>query len=162
MTIREYKDDDKNEVAVLCDKFQDHLVVSDPEKLFRRTTEYGEWSLARKVKKSQNQKCGFYVVTDQNKVVGFIFGSVDPTPPNIASYSYVPIKSGLIEELYVDAEARGKGFGSALTSAVENFFKQEECARINLGVLAFNAEAKKFYEHLGYTERSIQLSKKLG
>lgn len=161
MNIRTYEDGDAHDVAVLCNKFQDYLVALDPEKQLRRTPEYGEWSVIRKVKKSQSEKCGFYVNVDQGKIVGFVFGCVDPIPPIVASYSNIPIKSGTIEELYVDSDYRMKGLGSALTSKIEEFFKREGCARINLGVFIFNMHAQKMYEHLDYKPRSIHFTKNL-
>jgi ribosomal protein S18 acetylase RimI-like enzyme len=53
-----------------------------------------------------------------------------------------------IDVLWVKEEFRGKGFGSALLSEVENMAKEKECKLIHLDT--FDFQAKNFYLNHGF------------
>jgi GNAT superfamily N-acetyltransferase len=53
-----------------------------------------------------------------------------------------------IDVLWVKEEFRGKGFGSALLSEVENIAKEKECKLIHLDT--FDFQAKNFYLNHGF------------
>jgi len=54
-----------------------------------------------------------------------------------------------LEDLFVDVEHRGKGFGKALLIDVIKIAKERGCGRVEWSVLNWNKPAIEFYEALG-------------
>lgn len=66
------------------------------------------------------------------------------------NYSTFTGKRGLyLEDLYIQEAFRGRGFGRAMLSALAEVALENDCARMDWTVLAWNEPAKKFYEGLG-------------
>ncbi|MCF6311826.1 MAG: GNAT family N-acetyltransferase [Verrucomicrobiales bacterium] len=66
------------------------------------------------------------------------------------SYSTFIGESGLwLEDLYVKADLRGKGVGTALITRVAGVAQQRGCQRFEWSVLDWNQRAIEFYESLG-------------
>lgn len=59
-------------------------------------------------------------------------------------------KSGIyIEDLYVNENYRGKGYGKALLYAVKAIAQERNCGRLEWSVLDWNTPAIEFYKSLG-------------
>lgn len=58
-----------------------------------------------------------------------------------------------IDELFVTAEARGRGVGAHLIGAAESGFVAAGCGHVSLQLARDNNSARSFYRALGYTER---------
>ena len=58
---------------------------------------------------------------------------------------------GLVDELYVAPEARGRGLGSALLAAVESLTRERGGRLIEIAVDGADTDAHRFYERHGYT-----------
>ena len=58
---------------------------------------------------------------------------------------------GLVDELYVAPEARGRGLGSALLVAVESLTRERGGELIEIAVDGADTDAHRFYERHGYT-----------
>jgi GNAT superfamily N-acetyltransferase len=58
---------------------------------------------------------------------------------------------GLVDELYVAPEARGRGLGSALLVAVESLTRERGGRLIEIAVDGADTDAHRFYERHGYT-----------
>ena len=56
----------------------------------------------------------------------------------------------VVENIVVDAEARGQGIGAALLSEVDRFCLAADCSKIMLLSAAERADAHRFFEHSGY------------
>jgi GNAT superfamily N-acetyltransferase len=56
----------------------------------------------------------------------------------------------LLDGIFVTASARGKGVGTALLEAVEDFARFELKAEIRLDVIDTNPKARALYERVGY------------
>jgi ribosomal protein S18 acetylase RimI-like enzyme len=66
---------------------------------------------------------------------------------NYSSYSGKP---GLyIEDIYINDDFRGRGYGQKLFSFIANLAVQRDCDRVDLNVLNWNKEAIKFYKLFG-------------
>lgn len=66
------------------------------------------------------------------------------------NYSTFTGRRGLyLEDLYIQEAFRGRGFGRAMLSALAKEAIENDCARMDWTVLAWNEPAKKFYEGLG-------------
>jgi ribosomal protein S18 acetylase RimI-like enzyme len=59
-----------------------------------------------------------------------------------------------LEDIFVDAEARGTGMGRALVEAAFERARERGCARIELDVNEANPAALALYESLGFEARS--------
>ncbi len=58
---------------------------------------------------------------------------------------------GIVDELYVAPEARGRGLGSALLAAVESLTRERGGRLIEIAVDGADTDAHRFYERRGYT-----------
>lgn len=66
------------------------------------------------------------------------------------NYSTFLGKPGLyIEDLFVDEEYRGRGYGRALLLHVARLAKERDCGRLEWSVLDWNQSAIDFYKKLG-------------
>ncbi len=54
-----------------------------------------------------------------------------------------------LEDLYVDVEHRGKGFGKALLVYLAKLAKERDCGRLEWSVLDWNEPSIRFYQSLG-------------
>lgn len=66
---------------------------------------------------------------------------------------------GLIENLYVEASARGEGLGQDLLAAAEQRLADRGIETVNLEVMAANEQAREFYADAGYTPHRLELEK---
>jgi len=62
-----------------------------------------------------------------------------------------------INDLCVDEKARGKNIGRQLFNRAKEYAKEIGAIRLELTVWGFNKNARKFYEHLGMSERTIRM-----
>lgn len=69
----------------------------------------------------------------------------------LGSYSSWAGKPTLIvHDLYVNSDSRGRGIGRALLAAAAELATARGCCRVDVNVLAWNGEARRFYETLGF------------
>ena len=71
----------------------------------------------------------------------------------------VPQRWGVLDGLVVDPAWRRRGVGARLVQAVESWAHALGAAWVELNVYEFNAEARRFYEALGYLPLSTKLRK---
>jgi GNAT superfamily N-acetyltransferase len=64
-----------------------------------------------------------------------------------------------IDEFEITESERRKGYGTDLMNEVREIVKRENLSRIELNCWAFNEDAIKFYEKLGYVEQRIVFEK---
>ncbi len=68
------------------------------------------------------------------------------------NYSTFVSKPGIyLEDLFIDPNHRGKGYGKALLLNLIDLAKERNCGRVEWSVLDWNEHAIKFYESLGAT-----------
>ncbi|MCP3902760.1 MAG: GNAT family acetyltransferase [Planctomycetes bacterium] len=69
---------------------------------------------------------------------------------------------GWLYLVVVDPGRRRHGVGTALVRRAEELLAERGCLKVNLQVLATNAEVVAFYEHLGYAvEERVSMGKQL-
>ena len=66
-----------------------------------------------------------------------------------------------VGELVISEEAEGRGVGSALVEACEQWAREQGYTIITLTTGAGNTRALKFYDHLGFHQEDITLTKLL-
>ncbi|MBS1548884.1 MAG: GNAT family N-acetyltransferase [Bacteroidetes bacterium] len=82
------------------------------------------------------------VAEEDKKIIGFAL--------YFYNYSTFVGKKGLyLEDLFIDPNFRGKGYGKALLLALTQIAHQEKCGRMEWSVLNWNQPAIDFYESLG-------------
>jgi ribosomal protein S18 acetylase RimI-like enzyme len=64
-----------------------------------------------------------------------------------------------IDDMWVDASCRGKGYGKKMLQALEERFKGKGFNNINLVTSAFNAP--EFYKKCGFTAEFVRENKKI-
>lgn len=62
---------------------------------------------------------------------------------------------GWVYYLAVDPQAQGQGLGAALMRGAEGWLRERGVVKVNLMVRHDNAEARAFYEHLGYEDGEV-------
>jgi ribosomal protein S18 acetylase RimI-like enzyme len=108
------------------------------------TYEVSEQGWARTLREiaadASSQKC-IYVVEEGGDVVGLIMGGPAETDG-------LP-QTGEVYALYVQASQQGHGLGRRLVQAVAAQLAQHGMTAVQIGCLAANAPARRFYESLG-------------
>jgi GNAT superfamily N-acetyltransferase len=90
----------------------------------------------------------------KNKSAEAIIGEYKGVPVSFAiffhNFSTFLGKPGIyIEDIFVDPEMRGKGFGSAIFTFFAKLALERKCGRVEWSVLTWNKPSIKFYEKLG-------------
>ena len=68
---------------------------------------------------------------------------------------------GVIDDLYVEAEARGIGVGEAIMDDLLAWFRGEGCAGVDALALPGNRATKNFFEGSGFTARLLVMHHRL-
>ncbi|MEL7186143.1 MAG: GNAT family N-acetyltransferase [Pseudomonadota bacterium] len=68
---------------------------------------------------------------------------------------------GLLADLAVLEEHRGKGYGKAMIDFAEQYVRDKGARYLRLGVMAKNTVARELYERLGFTECHVDFEKDL-
>lgn len=90
----------------------------------------------------------------ENPGAEVLIGEIDGFPQGFAlffhTFSTFLCRRGMyLEDLYVRPEARGKGLGKALISAVAKVAVERGCGRMEWSVLDWNEPSIEFYKSLG-------------
>ena len=100
-----------------------------------------------------------WIVEEDGEAAGYIFARVGHREENpfmhASDYLY-------IDQIAVQPEQQGKGYGGVLMAAVLNFAEEQMLDFIALDTWAFNREAHGFFEAQGYQEYNKRMWIKLG
>lgn len=158
--IESYNHKYKDQIIKLFEDFYDYLVELDPLRKLVRQPGYGENTTNQTLKDVEEKEGTFYVALDQEKVVGFIVGTIRrPTKEDLLGAE--PAVNGRVTELYVDKDYRGKGLATKLMVKIEQALKEKGCNYIWVEVFAPNQPPRKLYQKLGYAERDIDMIKEV-
>ena len=146
---------------VLISDFEDilrlQLQLEDAEVVFDNNlvkhcydTEEGRKKLKKRIRAKSNI---FFVMEDDNKIVGFIDGSV---PEDEWWYKE---KVAYIDHLCVDSSYRNKGIATELMAEFENVAKEIGAKYIRLLAFPNNKPAVTFYKKNGFLEYSTYYGK---
>ena len=88
-----------------------------------------------------------WIAHDDQQVLGYILCS------RVFSFEYGG-PTAAIDELYVIADARGRGVGTLLVGTAERAMREQGCVHIEMEVAAQNVRAQHFYSVLGFSSRA--------
>jgi GNAT superfamily N-acetyltransferase len=97
------------------------------------------------------------VVVNGDKIVGFILGNFK------RNRNYTIKNYGMIDELYIVPEMRGKGLSSKLKDGFIKWFKEKKSGKgaIGLYVMPRNKVAQRAYEKWGFKVSDLKLVKEV-
>lgn len=93
---------------------------------------------------------------DKGKIVGFAYGEVK----NAKKHGYKS-NIGVIGNLYVKPEYRGRGIGEKLMKKLMSILSKSKVSEIRVEVFADNTPAKNLYEKLGFKVMRQTMTKKV-
>lgn len=104
----------------------------------------------------QDEQKPVFVYEDENgQILGHLFCAIrEPQSPVLN-----PVKTLFIEDLCVDAQARGQKIGDQLCRFAEDFARQIGCYNLTLNVWNDNAGALRFYERQGMKPQETVMEK---
>ena len=160
MKIIEYEDKYLEDVKDLLVELEEYILTIDKDNLDQLHPEYRDKMAILDLKEVNNNNGKCYLAVENNKVVGLIMGYVR----TYDEYDYLDYKcprSGEVSELIVSKNTRGKGIGKQLMQKIEEYLTEVGCEYIFIDVFAYNKNAIKFYEKLGFHTRGLIDVKKL-
>lgn len=160
MQIIEYQKKYLEDVKDLLVELEEYILTIDKDNLDQLHPEYRDKMAILDLKEVNNNNGKCYLAVENNKVVGLIMGYVR----TYDEYDYLDYKcprSGEVSELIVSKNTRGKGIGKQLMQKIEEYLTEVGCEYIFIDVFAYNKNAIKFYEKLGFHTRGLIDVKKL-
>ncbi|MCK5023952.1 MAG: GNAT family N-acetyltransferase [Candidatus Aenigmarchaeota archaeon] len=104
------------------------------------------------LKNFEREPEGMHVLEENGKVIGFLWMSTTRT---------ILGKCGLVHQIYIDDEFRGKGLAKKLMDCAEEYFREKNIKRIKLTVTLENVSAIKLYEKIGYQKKRVVMEKNI-
>jgi ribosomal protein S18 acetylase RimI-like enzyme len=98
---------------------------------------------------------GILLAEDSDDVAGLLSYSIRPN-------LYHAGPSGLIEELVVRADMRGRGIGKALLAEALRLFELMGCAEASVSTMRDNEAAQRLYRSMGMIDEAVLLEKHFG
>ncbi len=89
----------------------------------------------------------------ETDIVGFVMFRIR------ADEYEVDCRRGLVENLYVVPDHRGRGIGSDLLSAAEQLLRERGVDVVSLEAMAQNNAARRFYRRHGYEPHRVEFEK---
>jgi ribosomal protein S18 acetylase RimI-like enzyme len=159
-TVRMYREDDRVPLERCIGLLQDFVARLDPLQRIRRLKDFDAHAyVSRSLEEVRTRRGAIYVAEDGNDIIGCVIGVIhEEDPEDIEGY---PSTDGRILELIVSPEYRGKNVGLMLMQRIEEYLQSHGCDAIQVDCFGPNADAHKFYEKLGYTDRLVTLIKPL-
>ena len=135
---------DATDIVRLALEIQDLHVAGHPE-LFKPGGGEAHTEIAKRVIAPGQF---YWVATLADDPVGYAYARLVTEPESLWRYASRWL---LLDQMGVDARHRSRGIGEALWNAVRETATTEAVDRVVLNVWSFNRDARRFYEHLGFT-----------
>jgi ribosomal protein S18 acetylase RimI-like enzyme len=97
------------------------------------------------------------LVADENgDVIGYAYAAVE-------GYDYMALRgpAGVLHDLIVDPEHRGRGVGKLLLDAALEFFKSRGVPRVVLSTAEHNEGAQRLFARMGFRRTMIEMTREL-
>ena len=148
------------DVRDLLVELEEYILTMDKDNLDQLHPQYRNKMAILDLEEVKNNEGKCYLAVENDKAVGLIMGHVR----TYDEYDYLDYKcprSGVVSELIVSKNARSMGIGKQLMQKIETYFKSIGCEYIFIDVFAYNENAIKFYEKLGFHTRGLIDIKKI-
>jgi GNAT superfamily N-acetyltransferase len=140
---------DSDRLVELLRALQDHVEASNPT-IWQMTAEARRnlpGQIASRLR--AENACALVAEHQQDGIVGMVFGRV------ATNNRYEPSRTGLVDQVYVVPDHRGKDVGRRLVGELCRFFAGEGIEDVSLRYVVGNAEAAAFWSALGFQPRII-------
>lgn len=101
----------------------------------------------------------YWVAALGESVVGYAYARLVDEPESIWRYA---ARALVLDQMGVDGPHRSQGIGQRLWIAVRDGAIAERVDRVILNVWAFNGDARRFYERLGFTSFHERMALEVG
>lgn len=159
--IVEYDQKYDEQIKDLLVELQNYLIDIDDWHTQIMSPKYREKAYEMDMKKVKEQNGKVFVSVENGIVNGVIMGIVNEND-EVDKLTNDYAKIGMVLELIVSKADRGKGTGKKLLEKMEEYFKQINCARVNIEVFGPNKRGLEFYKKNDYIVRDMIVSKRLG
>ena len=102
--------------------------------------------------------CMTLLALEDDRLAGYAVVTVHD--PNPLSSSGV-VRTGSIDELFIDRTCRGQGVGTALVKHACGWLASQGARRVEVGAYAWNTAGIAFYEREGFTPWTITLTRSI-
>ena len=160
IVIREYIEQDFQEIEEFMEKLQDYLVAIDPLRRLRRNAGYNRSYTEGFLRRVKDGNGMIFLAEVEGAAVGLIGGIIEQQSDE-ELLACVPSTIGEVIELIVDERFRGNDIGALLMKRMERFFVEKQCDTLWVEVFRPNESAHGFYEKCGYHDRMIGMIKPL-
>lgn len=161
VTIREYREEDLENLTSMMQALVSMMAERDPHKRFRSGEDFDATSYTNTLLENVSKADGMvYFAEADGQPVGCIVGSISTLDP-IDRLNKYETKQGYIDALYVDDAYRGKGVADALVTSMETYFRAQGCLYSSVSCIAANDQARSFYAKQGYGEQYVDFLKSL-
>lgn len=159
MKIIEYSSEHTQAVKNLLTELQNHISQLDSEKYNILTDQFGDKYFEKTIEEVKERKGKILLSQEDDKITGLIIGIINNEAED--SFCFRAPKRGRITELIVSEKFRSQGTGKLLLEKMEEFFKEAGCNDVLLEVFGSNKAAQEFYCSNGYSERTVEMMKKI-
>jgi len=96
------------------------------------------------------------VADDKGDVVGYAYAAAE-------GYDYMALRgpAGVLHDIIVDPEHRGRGVGRLLIEAALEFFRSRGVPRVVLSTAARNEAAQRLFARMGFRRTMIEMTREL-
>lgn len=157
MRIRDYSPEDRPALRSLA--LELHALVRGYDPDLAQGVEFLDRYLEQVLAKQAGSAGGVFLAeAPDGALVGFVvlYGRLHPPGLDERTDPFA-----WVAELYVTEHHRGQGLGEALLARAEAHARDLGVYKIELSVVAGNRAARRFYERLGYRDRSLTMTKRL-
>jgi len=137
MKIKKANKGDIEALAKLLHKYDlyehstDNLIKVSSEKEYRK-----------EIRDVFKNKSAIFIIAEENgKLIGFVNYSID---------NRGNLKIGVLQDIFIEGDYRGKRIGKKLADYVINIMKKQKCKFVKSAVRVKNKNAQKFWQSLGF------------
>jgi len=96
------------------------------------------------------------LVADDGDVVGYVYAAIE-------GYDYMALRgpAGVLHDIIVDPEHRGRGVGRLLLDAALAFFRSRGVPRVVLSTAEQNEAAQRLFASMGFRRTMIEMTREL-
>jgi ribosomal protein S18 acetylase RimI-like enzyme len=105
----------------------------------------------------EKRDVGILVAEDNGDVLGYAYAAVE-------GYDYMQLRgpAGVLHDIIVDPEYRGRGIGRMLLDAALTFLRSRGVPRVVLTTAARNDVAQRLFATMGFRQTMIEMTRELG